>query len=172
MSTTRVKCWVGIDPGKQGGIVFLSEDNSFFESFVIPLIGDVVDRRQLSEILSLCLEYDSIIILEDVHALYGASAASTWDFGFICGLLEGIIGTLGIQMYKIKPKAWQQQLFVGIPVIKKDDGKTNDTKKMALLAARNLYPAFTGLATPRSKKPHDGLIDALCLAHYGKQNYR
>ena len=68
---------------------------------------------------------------------------------------------------------WIQEDIVGdmVPYIKRDKTKgerfKTDTKATSLNAARRIFPGETFLATPRSKKPHDGLVDAALIAYVG-----
>jgi hypothetical protein len=58
------------------------------------------------------------------------------------------------------PQAWQR---VMLPNCAK-----GDTKPAALAKAKQLWPAETWLATNRSTKPHDGLVDAALIAEFGR----
>jgi hypothetical protein len=42
---------------------------------------------------------------------------------------------------------------------------------MAAIAAKRLFPNTSFLATERSKKDHDGIIDALLLSYYAKVKF-
>lgn len=42
-----------------------------------------------------------------------------------------------------------------------------ETKVMALALANRLFPGHNWLATPRSKVPHDGLVDSALIAYHG-----
>ena len=72
--------------------------------------------------------------------------------------------------YIVIPSAIAQKLKPGNKKSFRVKGKL-DTKCMALLSQKRLYPSFNPLATERSKKPHEGIIDALCISHYLKNHY-
>ena len=42
----------------------------------------------------------------------------------------------------------------------------NDTKAESILFCKRKFPNVDLTPTERSKKPHDGLSDALCMAYY------
>lgn len=44
-----------------------------------------------------------------------------------------------------------------------------DTKQAAFVVAKRLWPGRSWLATERSKKPHQGLVDASLLAVFAKR---
>jgi len=178
----------GIDPGKNGGIAFYDTDSKEISLYEIPKVGNQVNMRQLTEIFDTAWDYEhSHFIMEEVHAIFGSSAKSTFNFGWIFGLLEGIIVGNEHAYSMVKPKDWQKVIFEGIPIIRKPskkmrgkDKKTGkmktktvqgspDTKKMAILAVQRLFPH---LDIAKKKKPHDGLVDALLLAEYGRRTVK
>lgn len=171
------KVHIGIDPGKDGFISVLTEDG--FEFHSIPKIGKVVDIHMLSHIFH-NIYIDSSekrvhCVMEDVHAIFGSSAGSTFEFGFVNGVLEALLVSIGIPYTKIQPKEWQKQMFKGVDLMKRPSstGKTfvNDTKAMALVACKRLFPELDLTATERSNKPHDGKVDSILLCEYSRRNY-
>ena len=88
------KTYVGIDPGEKGFVSVQKggkwEFFSLAESDYIQ-IGEFF--RRLKE------ENESIAaVMEDVHAIFGASAKSTFNFGFNKGLLYGLLCGFKIPM--------------------------------------------------------------------------
>lgn len=169
------KLYIGIDPGKNGFItVFQNDAKSFIP---IPLIGKEYDIKELSNIFQFFNKVDTktYCVLEDVHALFGASAGSTFEFGFGLGLLEALLVANDIPYSKIQPKKWQKQMFEGIAEVTKPSstGKTQrtDTKAMALIAAKRMFPDIDLRASDRSKKPHDGKVDSLLMCEYCRRNF-
>ena len=59
------------------------------------------------------------------------------------------------------PRTWQAVMLAGLD-------KT-DTKRASAIAAIRYQPSVDWRATPRCKKPHDGLTDAFCIAEYGRR---
>ena len=113
---------VGIDPGKTGGIVKLDECG-IISYHCIPKIGNEIDLRRLNNIF-LSISKDSIVFIEKVHSIFGASAKSTFEFGRVCGLLEGMIVSHGLAYQMCDPKIWQKEMFMGItPIYKPTKGK-------------------------------------------------
>lgn len=171
--------YIGIDPGKSGGIAVIT-DGSLEKLYTIPTIGKEVDIRQLSEILK--KYYDHTVAIEMVHSMHQMSANSNFQFGFVCGIIEGLVSGLNMKYVKVSPKMWQEIIFRGIPVHRKPStteimksgakkvttGRI-DTKKMSLISAKRLFPNETFLATDRSSVPHDGLYDAANIAEYARR---
>jgi len=163
---------LGIDPGRQGSMVLL-DTQGVIEQHVMPTIGKVLDERAISEIIrKMYAKHIGLhVYLEEVHAIFGSSAKATFSFGDTCGFLRGVVTAFGIPYSKVQPKTWQAKMFEGIPKQwKVGKVKRVDTKRMALLASKRLFPDFNNLATERCTKPHDGLIDALLIAEFGRRD--
>jgi hypothetical protein len=60
-------------------------------------------------------------------------------------------------------------MYVGVQEAKKSNGK-RDTKAMALIACKRIFPDIDLTLTSRANKPHDGYIDAILMAEWGKRN--
>ena len=174
------KTFIGIDPGKQGYITAIGEDQegrTAIESWAMPLIGKMIDIQTLGSVFKNISLFDSVhVAMEEVHAIYGASANNTWEFAYGVGIIEGLLTAYKIPYSKIAPKKWQSQMFEGVKMMTKPSstGKTmkTDTKSMATVAAQRMFPEYDLKDTPRCKKPHDGKIDSLLIAEYCRRNFK
>lgn len=110
--------------------------------------------------------------MEDVHAIFGASAKSTFNFGWSLGIIEGVLSGMGIAYTKVAPKEWQREMWQGIrPVYKSGNSKAIDTKATSLLAAKRLFPNEDLRRSARATLPHDGIVDALLMAEYCRRKF-
>jgi hypothetical protein len=171
---------IGIDPGKQGAIVTVDEAGCITKQ-VMPVIGKVLDLHKLKEImLGIARQEQCHAYIEDVHAIYGASAGSTFSFGFGCAAVQMGCVAFDIPMTLVQPKRWQSLMYVGVPEIRRPSitiktGKRagqkmkgkKDTKKMSLVAVQRLFPGLDLRRNDQCKIPHDGIVDALLIAAYG-----
>ena len=175
---------IGIDPGKKGAIVELS-DQTILTSYTMPLIGNQLDIQKLYEILCHFRLKANHIFIEDVHALFGVAAKATWNFGFVCGAIQACVVASGIPFTLVQPKVWQKEVYRGIPEMRKPSyiikqGKRRgqsqkgpiDTKKMSELAAKRLFPATDLRKNENCEISHDGIVDALLIAEYGRRILR
>lgn len=171
------KIHIGIDPGKSGFIcVFKEWDIEFYE---IPKIGDEVDLHKLNNIFNnirIDDEGKSLhCVMEKVHSIFGSAAKSTFEFGRINGVIEAMLVCNGIPYTLIQPKEWQKEMFKGVDVKKKPSstGKTQktDTKSMALIAAKRLFPNIDFRRTERSKNTDDNKVDSILLAEFSRRNF-
>lgn len=160
-----MKLSAAIDVGKDGAIVML-ENKDIVLKLVIPTIGNQIDLSEIRNILSTYKGNNIHIVIEDVHAIFGASAKATFNFGWSLGILEGLLSGIGIAYTKVAPKVWQKEMWQGVPTIYKTGKKTVDTKATSLLAAKRLFPNVDLRKSERAEKAHDGIVDALLMAEY------
>lgn len=174
-----MKYFIAADPGKKGAIVVIDSNNQILTAQT-PLVGGEIDTHQISKFLN-SFEGDKHAVIEDVHSIFGVGAKANFQFGRALGILEGIICTLGIPFTKVSPKEWQKEMWQGIkpievPTLKKNkDGSVKyktDTKATSLICVKRLYPDVNLLPTERSKKPSDGIVDALLMAGYCKRKFQ
>jgi hypothetical protein len=164
-----MKINIGIDPGKTGAIAYFLDDQFTLVEDIPTIKGKEVDIPQLRRLLSLeyltgLFNHSSTpnVAIEDVHAIYGASAGATFTFGWICGLLEGILNSNSYPYVKVTPKEWQKKAWMGVPEIKKPGKNTKDSKAMSRLALNRLYPTIS----PTIPKTKDGRVDAILIGHW------
>lgn len=157
--------YIGIDVGKTGGLCAMNEIGEIIEMIQTPVISKEYDVREIVNFIK--KHNPKHIGIEDVHAIFGSSAKTTFQFGFGKGLLIGIVESIGIPYTLVTPKDWQKIAWQGISPVKNSKGK-NDTKKISLIAAKRLFPGEKFLATQRCSTPHDGMIDATLISYYLK----
>lgn len=170
------KTYIGIDPGKQGGIAILSETPPIVS--IMPLIAKT--EIDVQYIMSLLFGYKNVhVVIEDVHSIFNMSAASNFEFGFGCGMLYSTLKISGVPFTKVAPKTWQKEMWTGVKPVeiltkeKKKDGSPKykiDTKATSLLAVKRIFPNIDLRASERCEKDHDGIVDALLMAEFGRRN--
>lgn len=164
--------FIGIDPGANGAVVIIDRHNHL-EFFKIKN-----ENEQCSQICAFLktIASKSIVAIEDLHALWGANAASTFSLGWACGFWHGVCDNLGIPVVLVKPKVWQEKITVqpvkpkiprGIPPKEqrrmRKEHKAN-VKAASIAAARVLFP--------KSDVDHDGVADAICIAEWLRQLHK
>lgn len=170
-----MKYYIGIDPGVKGCISIVDEIGKFVESFFLLKNTKNVDAVEISNTLLNLSKYEDNchVIIENIHAIFGSSAKGTFNFGFIAGLIEGVIATIGLPYTKVNPKIWQKEMFRGVNVITKPSttGKTQviDTKKMSFLASHRIFPTVDLRRTSKCKNEDDNFSDSLLMAEYGRR---
>lgn len=166
--------YIGIDIGSQGAICIIEKENrgpSFLSAF--PLISGKPDIKAFRQILIDNLDLVKHVVIEDLHSIFGSSSKSNFGFGWINGAIEASLVALELPYTKVQPKRWQKEMWEGVRPVMKPGKKrpTIDTKPTSLLAAQRLFPTVELRKSPKSTKPHDGIVDALLLADYARRHF-
>jgi len=172
------KLFIGIDPGKSGVITIYDSDTRDHAFAPMPKIGEAIDVKGLAELFEVIKSSGDIehAVIEDVHAIFGSSAKSTFTFGYVTGLLEMALVANNIPFTKVQPKTWQKQMWQGVSIQKKPSstGATmvNDTKLMSITAAKRLFPNIDLRRTKACKIPDDNKVDSLLICEYCYKNFK
>lgn len=147
--------YIGIDPGKNGGIACVSDKN---DGDTYPYSDDVLINN-LEFIYTQGWKDDVICYLEHVHAMPKQGVSSTFNFGMNFGFIQGVLKAYGIPYELVTPQKW-----------KKEFSCTSD-KNTSIEVCKRLFPGVNLKATERCKKDHDGMAEALLIAEYGRRHY-
>ena len=173
MNNQRV--YIGIDPGTKGFIAFNNGQNIEFLS-----ISDN-DFYAISDFLTKIKEnYSNVVcVMEEVHAIVGASAKSTFSFGEINGVLKGLLMANKIPYHLVQPKIWQKEMWdnkdiVGTYTIQMRNGKEINkkiinTKQTSFNTAKRLFPNIDLRKTNRCKNYDDNKVDSLLISEYARR---
>ena len=137
-----------IDPGARGGVAIITQQRTEVHT---------LDGFNL-KLLRSCTH----VFVEKAQAMPKQGVSSMFTYGVGFGRLIGWLESLEVPYTLVTPQAWMKTMHVGT------DTKL-DAKARSLQAARRVFPAVNLLASERSKKPHDGLVDALLLAEHGRR---
>lgn len=157
---TPVDCTyiIGIDPGRDGGVVAL--DRATGE----PLAAHTMSEVSLDPDVLYTYWQGSIACIEDIHALGNVGAKTTFQFGRYLGRIEGILLAKRVRTCCIPPKDWQEILpLETIKDIPKE--KRRDALKRLSLQAWLDNPHNSGVGNGK----HDGIADAYNIARFGLQ---
>lgn len=162
--------WIGIDIGKSGAICIMTPTETILSK--MPMIKDQVDYEKLyHEILNKYEGGNGIVIFEKLGVIFGSSKQTAFSMGYQSGAVEMACIGLSIPYAKIPAKEWQKRMFTGVDEITKAGTTKRDTKAMALVAAKRLYPNVKLTLGDKATKPHDGAVDALLMAGYAQIMY-
>jgi len=177
--------YVGVDPGVNGAFARINDDADFAVGAPLPTLWVTIQtkdgprRRQKYNIKAMLeiFKYasDAIFTIEKqipmpmertIKTPTGTKtvkqgATSVFSTGCGYGFIRGLVYGLGFTPEIVHPKTWQKEFF------KRDTSKT--TKEQALEPVKILFPDTDLYATERSKKPHDGIVDALLIAEWGRR---
>lgn len=144
--------FVGIDPGKSGGIAFI--DTEINACCTVPYS----DKELIELCSSVAVKGQNVMCcLEKVGARPGQGVVSMFSFGQSVGYIKGVLEAFRIPYQEITPQKWKSEF-----------GLSSD-KAASAEVCRKLFPEIDLLETPRCKKPHDGMAEALLMAEYARR---
>lgn len=161
--------YIGIDPGSKGFATLMEDGKPIaFASF------QLCDQNALAEFFR--SHADCKVCMEEVHALYGSSAKSTFAFGEINGFLKGLFTANQIPYTLVQPKKWQKEIWVTQDMVYDykvdEDGngrKVVNTKQTSINAAKRLFPGLDLRRTQNCKNIDDNKVDSILIAEYARR---
>jgi len=142
-----MKTYIGIDIGLKGAVAVISPDGVITTS-PMPVIKDQLDMRGLQDLMDLTIINQSstemFAVFEKLGVIFGSSKTTAFSMGSQLGAIE-------------------------MDEITNSKGK-RDTKAMALVAVKRLFPHLKLTFGERATKPHDGLVDAVLMAEWARRN--
>lgn len=149
----RCKHYLGIDPGKDGGLCVLRSDGVPLEWDRMPAgkvrIADWISRVRVA--------YHNLVMLAELaQAMPKQGVTSCFRYGQHFASFEDAAIHLKIPYHEVRPAIW-----------KKSMGLSND-KMDSITACRRLFPAVD-LIPPGCRKEHDGMAEALLIAEWGRR---
>ena len=146
-----MKTYIGIDPGKSGALALLTEDG---QCTVVPF-----QESAYIAILNAASGPSSVCCLEKVGAMPGQGVVSMFNFGHNLGYIEGLLQAFDIPYQLVPPQTWKKEFCV-----------TSD-KNTSIEVCRKLFPHVCLLPTSRSRKPSDGMAEAMLMAEYARRRF-
>ena len=162
--------WIGIDPGLSGAIAVIQYDGQVVTVLPIPLAGKEIDVKCIIKWLikkatvqkdGIFYKRDATVYIEAVHSMPGQGVSSVFKFGFVTGILHGIIRTLGIPLYTVTPQAWKKEILAG----------TDKSKQASIDYVARTYPNVSLKRTERSTTYDHNMSDAICIAEYCRRKH-
>jgi crossover junction endodeoxyribonuclease RuvC len=150
---------IGIDPGKNGGLAFI-EAGKLIEHIIMPTYEgkDEKDHVDFVAVGRFMKKHNpEKVYIERVGAMPGQGVVSMFRFGWVTGGLHGVCGALELTVELVGPRQWQKALM----------GDETHEKEDTIAYVMKEFPGVNLMATKRSKKPHDGMSDAIAIAKYG-----
>lgn len=144
--------FIGIDPGKSGGIACIDTETGicytepYSDKALIDLCNSTSRKGQ-----------NVVCCLEKVGAMPGQGVVSMFSFGQSVGYIKGVLESFLIPYQEITPQRWKREFGL------------NSEKAASAKVCSRLFPEVSLLATPRCKKPHDGMTEALLMAEYARR---
>jgi hypothetical protein len=163
------KTYLGIDIGISGAIAVIDDKNIF--TYKMPLVAKQLDTNELYKIIaSFKTTHKNLhICFEKLGLIFGSSKKTAFSMGYQMGVIEALCVGQKISYTAVRAVDWQKEMFKHTTVITKPGKTSRDTKAMALVTIKKLFPDLT-LTFNKEVKPNDGLVDAVLIAEYAKRN--
>ena len=161
--------YIGIDPGLQGGIATIYNSGEI-SILVMPTIKigkkRILDNAMLAGTFSLSniLDIKRYAILEQQQPMPKQGVTSMFSIGYGFGVLKQCLVDFCIPHEVVHAQVWQKEFGIS--------GRKGNTKAQALQICQSLFPDLNLLATDKSKKPHEGIVDAVLIAEYARRRWR
>jgi len=150
---------IGVDPGLTGGLAAISSE-WHPRLAPMPTIGKQIDFGQLSEWLRLYgVVSGGQVFLERAQAFPKMGRSACFNYGASYWGVQAICACLKIPCTLVPPAKWHRALVVG---------RDGDPKMRALQTVMRLFPDVD-LIIGKGKKPHQGVVDALLIAEWGRR---
>lgn len=141
--------YVGIDPGKSGAMAILYPNGSI-ETIPFNMVNYVDAIRGLADHPVKCC-------LEKVGAMPGQGVVSMFNFGHNLGFIEGVLQSNSIPYQLVPPQTWKKEFSL------------SSEKAKSIEVCQKLFPKANLLATERSRKPSDGIAEAVLMSEYARR---
>lgn len=169
----NVKSICSIDPGVYGAAFHVSLDGKVLDWWSIPLIEKEVKNyrrnskkktrteryynlKELTHNLRCINPENTLIYLEKAHARQNEGGTMGFKFGRCYGEIRGILMVLDLKTKIVTPGEWCRFIHKGL----KGDSAKERSKKFFVKHYREEFKY--------TKKLHEGVIDAGCIAEYGR----
>ena len=157
---TSRRITVGIDNGLTGGLVAVNEGNLVAQLALPVRDGDLCAGEFIRRIQGLGYPYQLNIVIEEPGKFAPGVFAlcSTWK---IFGQMTGALTAHGYMYQTVAPRSWQSKILGKIP--------KGQTKQFALDCYVRIFDRQPPTKSDKSKKPHDGIVDASLIATYAER---
>lgn len=155
---------IAIDPGKDGAVAIIQHG-------ALIAISKFINHINLCELVEPYefVPQNTLGIIEELHAIFGARAAATFGMGKRCGYWEGVFDSWGIPFIFVKPTDWQRAVTTvqvrpqtrGLPKGERTKILANHKLGIKTESIRAAHAAF-----PHAGVTHDGVADAINIARY------
>jgi crossover junction endodeoxyribonuclease RuvC len=150
--------FIGIDPGKNGGIVWLDEYEPPY-GMPLPYDGSDLDVRALKKAFTLETANDVVFI---ETPMIRSAQQGALVIGANYGRILAVLTLLDIPVRQVTPAAWTKKLL---------PGHKGADKGPHIALCKQLFPSLE-LVMPGCRKPHDGIADAALIAEYGRRTWK
>lgn len=160
-----MKYFVGIDVGNKGGIAVLDGHGNLvaFKRMPLTKVGKKQEpcAKSIVEFLSFCTANDTVVAIEDQHAMPNQGVVSMFNFGKGFGIMIGLFVACDFVPIRVSPRTWQKVM------LPPKNGEDDNTKLRANRQAIDLHGDH--IAKVLDVKANQGIADAILVAEYQRR---
>jgi len=158
---------VGIDNGIDGGLCAISEPHGKIIDYTAMPTYERKGKREIDTVavkdwISNLHTEPRIVIEEPLRHAKSSQAVRSMAISF--GKLYSLCETKGWEVFDVEVRDWQKKMIPG--------AQTGQTKKVAAKVAVEISEGCMFLKSPKSKVPHDGIVDAYLIAVYALRHHK
>lgn len=146
--------YIGVDPGKKGGLAYLREGEVSYEA----MPSSLKDINRFFFEVSIKSDSQVTVVMEKVGPMPKQGVTSMFTFGAGYGALQMAAVANGCRLLLVTPQEWKKVILAG----------TDKTKDSSIRVCEYLFPTVN-LVPQGCRKPHDGIAEAILLAEYGRR---
>ena len=147
---------VGIDPGLSGCCVAI-EGGRYLTHIAMPVGGATKKKVLGAELARWLAEINPrLVVIEQVGSRPGQGVVSMFNFGYSCGVVDGVVSALQLSKQYVTPQVWKSRV-----------GLSGSEKGDARLWAMERFPE--ALDHLKTKAKGEALADALGIALWGER---
>lgn len=157
----KIRNFLGIDPGLKGGLALIASDGKILDMMKMPVRKDKqIDHDRLYKFIS---EITNVHIILERAVSFGMGSKGAFNYGRGFAAIEISIELTGNKYDYVYPQVWTRLLHGDL-----FGRKDLKAKEKSLIVAERLFDLRE---VPKSGTGalHDGIIDALLLAEYGRR---
>lgn len=149
---------LGIDPGLSGALALYGDAGLILVDVPTHEIKVARTKKRTPDLYALARWFDlygkdiRLAIVENVGAMPDQGVSSSFNFGFVAGVLQAMVASALIPMRLVRPNVWKRQMGV---VADKDSSRR---------MASQIFPAYSHMW---ARVKDDGRAEAALLAYYG-----
>lgn len=161
---------MGIDPGADGGMSLINDEGSIIMFDRINELPSIVQFFTRARREGLNIHKGVTCVFEEYKG--DGAANATRHSGMYVGIVSTLCYIHNIPLFKIAPQTWKafHKLIIhqakGLPKLP-DAERYKQSKERSMGKFRELFPEVN-VIFPRCKKEHEGVIESLLIAEYGR----
>lgn len=155
---------LGLDPGKSGAWALYNLTTNSVRVGAFNPKNEYLELHSLIDTIKKELECysrnDFLVVIEKVHSMPKQGVKSMFSFGTSYGILIGFCQALVLPHVFVPPQIWKREILMG----------TLKDKEASVAYSKRMYPELVKLFEA-SRRPHDGIADAVCIMSWGRFFY-